>query len=809
MKELNQYVKILDETNVISCGKYKVGKDLPAGEYYIWGGNIEYSYVRKADRYSYENGFDGYAVFEKGDRLNFENGLMTPIENITYVQARRLDILLPNHVYRIGTEIPLGFYVFKFDEKYFVEEEVFLEKNECAIDLYEANSDSRRTRERGKYGCVEIINSKRHAVVINGVAKYYGKTRFDEIGIIEDKNVPYNEFNSDGKMLFSNDIIDLRLFLKHSKGSRFCGKVMMNVYCYYWYAINGNCMWKAKVYPFSGRGFQTAEIIFSTGDGVRFYKKFEGFKDIVHVYNDKEYNEYYVISANLPDEFYGKEVFITLCSFNDICVEEKLEDYKNVTDYLEASEIRKYYATDFIQLESLLNEMEGLDVERELKYFDKVPDIINKIIPTLEDIINAKNMLPNAIYSNEDIQFRIKATYNKVFYCAAKLADEAKAVYSLNNGTEFDVIYDSKQLEQIEMMYYILFHANSEGNEKVKDFLQKRSYIYYTIDRINQCIAELADAYGYSSLYRDSVLIRIIKNENKKMQKKMDKIYSDIVKEDRVPVKWGNEYRLFSLISNHNIHAQYQYHCDWLGQQSLDIYIETARIGIEYQGEQHYKAVSIWGGEEGLKENQERDLRKKKLCKENGVQLLEWSYQQPVNDGNVIKFMKENQIPFIEKESEKSNMRNEMAPVIRKEGEVKERKKSKKQNNRPIKYYVVQYDMEGRYVERFTNIGSAAKFVGISATSISKVLRGERNSAAGYIWKKCNVHLEIPQKISVEFDISKTNSGMAKRIALLGKDGVIMNEFDSIADAVRLTKISSHHIQNELTKENSAEWKYL
>ncbi len=133
----------------------------------------------------------------------------------------------------------------------------------------------------------------------------------------------------------------------------------------------------------------------------------------------------------------------------------------------------------------------------------------------------------------------------------------------------------------------------------------------------------------------------------------------------RVKSKWSNEYQLFELIKSHNFNTKYQYHCEWLGQQSLDIYIETERIGIEYQGEQHYKPIDIWGGEEALKENQKRDLKKKKLCAVNNVHLLEWSYQVPVNDENVVQFMRENNIAFAEKDesNEICKICNEMAPI--------------------------------------------------------------------------------------------------------------------------------------------------
>ncbi len=60
----------------------------------------------------------------------------------------------------------------------------------------------------------------------------------------------------------------------------------------------------------------------------------------------------------------------------------------------------------------------------------------------------------------------------------------------------------------------------------------------------------------------------------------------------------------------------------FLGLQHLDIFIHELNIGIEYQGEQHDRPVSIFGGEEAHKKTIERDIRKKELCIKNGVHLI-------------------------------------------------------------------------------------------------------------------------------------------------------------------------------------------
>lgn len=66
------------------------------------------------------------------------------------------------------------------------------------------------------------------------------------------------------------------------------------------------------------------------------------------------------------------------------------------------------------------------------------------------------------------------------------------------------------------------------------------------------------------------------------------------------------------------------------GKQEIDIYIPEYKIGIEFQGKQHFNPVDFGGygknkSEEIFSENRKRDLKKNKLCRENGIDLLYFS----------------------------------------------------------------------------------------------------------------------------------------------------------------------------------------
>ena len=61
---------------------------------------------------------------------------------------------------------------------------------------------------------------------------------------------------------------------------------------------------------------------------------------------------------------------------------------------------------------------------------------------------------------------------------------------------------------------------------------------------------------------------------------------------------------------------------DWLSLQHLDFYLPKYNIAIECQGEQHYKPIDYFGGNDGFISQKERDSRKFTKCKDNNVELL-------------------------------------------------------------------------------------------------------------------------------------------------------------------------------------------
>ncbi|MGD0471847.1 MAG: hypothetical protein ABSB70_01355 [Candidatus Velthaea sp.] len=89
-------------------------------------------------------------------------------------------------------------------------------------------------------------------------------------------------------------------------------------------------------------------------------------------------------------------------------------------------------------------------------------------------------------------------------------------------------------------------------------------------------------------------------------------------------------YRVKRLASPREVQHGAQFR--WLGRQHLDIYVPDLAIGFEYQRVQHYRAIDFFGGEAAFRKSQERDACKRKLCRNNGVQLIEIPYDQDPTD---------------------------------------------------------------------------------------------------------------------------------------------------------------------------------
>ncbi len=88
---------------------------------------------------------------------------------------------------------------------------------------------------------------------------------------------------------------------------------------------------------------------------------------------------------------------------------------------------------------------------------------------------------------------------------------------------------------------------------------------------------------------------------------------------------WKMEDLVISILNKNNFEYISQWTDSWMRYKSnlkLDFIIPNLNIAIECQGEQHFRPINYFGGEEKYKIQCERDLLKYNLCKEHGITIL-------------------------------------------------------------------------------------------------------------------------------------------------------------------------------------------
>lgn len=122
---------------------------------------------------------------------------------------------------------------------------------------------------------------------------------------------------------------------------------------------------------------------------------------------------------------------------------------------------------------------------------------------------------------------------------------------------------------------------------------------------------------GIGYLYKEIVHFQQSSNE---MISNIRRNYSYLVYS-----KWVSQKKIFLMINDllpSDCKILVEASPSWLGRQKLDIFIPEMNLAVEYQGEQHFKSLKHWGGQQKLNRNKVMDERKKKLCAENGIKLV-------------------------------------------------------------------------------------------------------------------------------------------------------------------------------------------
>ena len=114
--------------------------------------------------------------------------------------------------------------------------------------------------------------------------------------------------------------------------------------------------------------------------------------------------------------------------------------------------------------------------------------------------------------------------------------------------------------------------------------------------------------------------------------------YSKIMEGSKCPncVYSRGESAVKDVLDSLSIEYTREHSFEDLGRKRFDFFIPSLNIAIEYDGEQHYKSIDAWGGEEYLESVRQSDALKNDFCDYMGIDLLRIPYWEFDNIDEIV-----------------------------------------------------------------------------------------------------------------------------------------------------------------------------
>lgn len=414
----------------------------------------------------------------------------------------------------------------------------------------------------------------------------------------------------------------------------------------------------------------------------------------------------------------------------------------------------------------------GFSLADIFRQYDASKPIENIEILVENSITDYKEKNPNCSNETLDTYRRSLERYWKNETEIIRAIDLVKAKVSLDKIKEMKKYMKVFPFRMIENEYYYVS--------------------YVPKDAVKQYIGDNCPDYLCYYMYENG--------RGKKYEKEYRKLILDLKEKGVIQSRWKSEFSLYMLIKSYFPTAIYQYRAEWLDKQSLDIYIPEHKIGIEYQGQQHYEEIDVFNGAEGLKETQKRDKDKKEKCHANNVTLIEWVYTDAIEESKMLDIFTQYNISLPPKQD-----RNDFYEKIKIDFS-----RNKKQNKEKEVQRICQYNVEGKYIASYENVEMAARETGVSEVSIRRACSGVRDTGGGFRWRRC-LKNEIQDDIGTLVKEEKVNG--PRKINQFDARGNLIASYDSVSDAVRKTGINAKSIRETARgKQKQAGgyvWKYL
>ena len=456
-------------------------------------------------------------------------------------------------------------------------------------------------------------------------------------------------------------------------------------------------------------------------------------------------------------------------------------------------EVREYRKKKEVERKERINKYNELYDENNVYFYFSVIDPVAELV--LSTFFSDKELELLTNLSEEDFAKNYKAGVDK------KDSEKQLLIMSLFLLHKIDIprIYNCSIFGILDWYGNI---NSSSGFYVKKAFNDITKYISKNISEIENY---------YEAIYPECVLYNIryfenyapLFNEEKPLYCMLNNVSAgtlynkyvlDLAERGLISKKWRNEFDLYLMTKSYYPDAKYQYHDKILDKQSLDIFIPSINMGLEYQGIQHYQAVEFFGGEEGLEERKKLDASKREKCKQNGILLVEWEYTKDITDSNFVQMLREHDLSIPEK-------------IVIKQEYLKEIENEEAVNDN--KEVLFQYSLSGVFVSEFASIDDAVEKTGINKINIQRACIGFRDTAGGYQWRKVPVET---LHTNIEPVVQRKSAGGKRAINQYDMEGNFIKRYESLTAASTENAINSKSIRdaanNKQRHAGGFVWKY-
>ena len=198
------------------------------------------------------------------------------------------------------------------------------------------------------------------------------------------------------------------------------------------------------------------------------------------------------------------------------------------------------------------------------------------------------------------------------------------------------------------------FAPRLANNKYIKEKIIKIKYL----DGICHLCTNTTPLLNYgNSMYYSSFLVKFLPYYSLMNKKRTGSIFSFDDSENKltenklrakfgyykIGERWLTETLLFNLLKEIFVNTEviFHYHGEELEGLELDIWIPKYKLGVEYQGIQHFKAIKHWGGEKNLEKQKLNDQRKRNICNDLGYNLIEFFYNEDITKDLILRKLNE------------------------------------------------------------------------------------------------------------------------------------------------------------------------